>query len=85
MKQNWEQNVEIGSNMLCKPVHHTRIHMTNPNGISLANNSLKYKMLYKAGMENSTDNMGCNECNPGKHHCTGCRTRVRSIWTMGSD
>eukprot|EP00957_Ditylum_brightwellii_P126278 9627438-Ditylum_brightwellii.AAC.1 len=57
MKQNWEQNVEIGSNMLHKPVHRTRIHMINWNGILLANNSLEFKMLCKAGMENSTDYM----------------------------
>eukprot|EP00957_Ditylum_brightwellii_P127922 9755447-Ditylum_brightwellii.AAC.1 len=39
--------------------------MINPNGISLANNSLEFKMLCKESMANGTDCMGYMETNLG--------------------
>eukprot|EP00957_Ditylum_brightwellii_P157573 11993436-Ditylum_brightwellii.AAC.1 len=63
IKQNWIQNEEIGSHILRKPVNHTRIHMINPDGISLANNGLEFKMLCKESMANRTDYMGYMETN----------------------
>eukprot|EP00957_Ditylum_brightwellii_P130981 9991123-Ditylum_brightwellii.AAC.1 len=61
MQCNWLQNTKIGHNMDRKLDGHTRFHFLDPNGLSLADNGLEFKMLCNTVIENDIDHMGLME------------------------
>eukprot|EP00957_Ditylum_brightwellii_P032852 2490823-Ditylum_brightwellii.AAC.1 len=56
-RENWANSEEIGDNMQRKVKDHTRIHMLNPNGISMEDNAVDFKLICECMNENNIDNM----------------------------